>query len=123
VEGRLHPQRQRNLPRFLTLPGWPAIEPPHESEIVWAEDAKPGQARTDAPRHAEHMAMAMYQRVARRKPGQRRRRFNRTNLVLAGVCLVLAIALFPVDAPLLHLPAAAFGFAALVLGIKGLMGY
>ena len=69
------------------------------------------------------MAMAMYQRVARRKAGIERSRFGKTSLILAGVCAALALAILPVDLPLLHIPSATLGFAALVLGIKGLMGY
>jgi hypothetical protein len=104
-----------------------AIEPhkanPKAPDVVWAEEAKPGNARTDPPRHAEQMAMAMYQRVARRKAGIERSRFGKTSLILAGVCVVLALALFPVDLPLLHIPSAVLSLVALVLGIKGLMGY
>ncbi len=96
---------------------------PLPTEVVWAEDAKPGEARVEPPRHAEQMAMAMYQRVARRKPGKQRSRFGKTSLVFAVVSAVIAIALFPVDQSLLHLPSAAFAGIALVLGIKGLMGY
>ena len=105
-----------------------AIEPykttqPKSAEVVWAEEAKPGNARVDPPRHAEQLAMAMYQRVARRKAGVKRSRFGKTSLILAGLSAVLAVALFPVDAALLHLASGTFAALALVLGIKGLMGY
>ena len=67
--------------------------------------------------------MAVYQRVARRKASQPRSRFGWPSLIFAGACFLMAAAVFPVDAPLLHLASGALAFAGLILGIKGLLGH
>ena len=93
------------------------------TQVVWAEEAVPTGARTEPPRHAENAAMAMYQKVARRNPSQRRSKLGWPSLIFAFVFFLLAAVVFPFDLPLLHLASGGLAFTGLVSAIKGLLGH
>jgi hypothetical protein len=93
------------------------------TQVVWAEEAVAKDVRTLPPRHAENAAMAMYQKVARRNPAQKRSKIGWPSLIFAGVFFVLAAVIFPFDKPLLHLGTGGLAFAGLACAIKGLLGH